>query len=533
MKAQTVRDYLAVHTWVGILCGMVLFIAFYAGAFAMIEPEIARWARPAAQAQPSAHASADADAAVRAYFDAHPDSRARLRLLLPGPDRASPLLQASVRGGDEQWFELDQSGHLAPLAFPKDEDSSGNFVDYLHRKGGLPLPLEWAEPLIGLVSLAYALALISGVVVLLPSLVKDLFYLRLGRNLKRMWLDVHNLLGVSSLPFHVVIAVSAAVFGLHDVIYAVQDKLIYRDGLRATMARASAEPPTVAPQDWLAPSELVRRVQQQAPHFQPMALDYIRQPQRTVLLMSGIDDHHQFKRGAHVGFGFVNLGTGELYDRTYFPGGDGSSLAAALRSFFSLHFGSFGGDPVRVLYILLGLSGALIFYTGNLLWIESRTKRSRKAGQPAEERPRHVRVVSALTVGTCLGCAAGLPSALVAAKWLSASLPNLDPVLQGSYLAVFLACIAWALARGTARAAPALLWFTAACNALVPLTSVAFHLIPGLTQRHGPPPADAPWLETLCLLLALFFGWLAWRHQRKGQPTPVTPLAGRLQPATE
>ena len=52
---------------------------------------------------------------------------------------------------------------------------------------------------------------------------------------------------------------------------------------------------------------------------------------------------------------------------------------------------------------LLGLSGALLFYTGNLLWIESRTRRLR---QPPGgfERPRHVRVVSALTAQPAMCC---------------------------------------------------------------------------------------------------------------------------------
>lgn len=53
----------------------------------------------------------------------------------------------------------------------------------------------------GIVSILYAVALVSGVIVLLPSLIKDLFALRLGANLKRMWLDAHNVVGIVSLPF--------------------------------------------------------------------------------------------------------------------------------------------------------------------------------------------------------------------------------------------------------------------------------------------------------------------------------------------
>jgi len=507
MKAQTVKDYLAVHTWVGILCGLVLFIAFYAGAFSMLEPEITRWTQPPAPA--SSAVSDDGDALVAAFLAAHPDAKGRVRLRWPGPDNAQPALAQLERGKPAVWWQLGRDGQLRRMdGVPRDDNTSGNFVDYLHRKGGLPIPLDVAEPIIGVVSLVYALALVSGIVVLLPSLVKDLFHLRLGANLKRMWLDVHNLLGVASLPFHLVIAFSAAVFGLHDIVYQAQDKFIYQDGLRATVARDSVPRPQVARADWLPPSEIRRRVLEQTPHFEPLGLDYVMQPTGAVATVLGSDERH-FQRASRYGLAFVHPGTGQIYDRTYLPGASGHASTALLSSLFALHFGSFGGDAVRILYLLLGLSGALLFYTGNLLWIETRTKRARKASggaqdAPALERPRHVRVVSALTLGVCLGCAAALPATLALAHWLAPRLGDLDALHQGVFYALFGACIAWAIRRGTDRAAPGLLWLTAACNALVPLAAAL-----------GPGP-DGRLLGAVCALLALFFAWLGWRHARTG-----------------
>ncbi len=502
MKAQTLKDYLAVHTWVGILCGLVLFIAFYAGAFAMLEADITRWTQPPAPA--SSAVSDDGDALAAAFFAAHPQPQGRVRLRWPSADNAQPVLAHMPLDQDPVWWQLGSDGELRRLhGVPREDDTSGNFVDYLHRKGGLPIPLAVAEPLIGLVSLAYGLALVSGIVVLLPSLVKDLFYLRLGANLKRMWLDVHNLLGVTSLPFHLVIAFSAAVFGLHDLVYLAQDRFIYQDGLRATVARDSPPVPQVtARADWLPPSEIRRRVLAQAPHFQPLGMDYVMRPTGPVGLVGGVDERH-FQRASRYGLAFVNLGTGEIYDRTYLPGDSGHASTAVLASLFALHFGSFGGDPVRILYVLLGLSGALLFYTGNLLWIETRTKRARRPQDaPAMERPRHVRVVSALTVGVCLGCAAALPATLALAHWLNPWVDDLDALHQGVYHGLFAACVAWALWRGTARAAPGLLGFAAACNALVPL-AVALN-----------PGPDGWLLGAVCALLALFFAWLGWRGRR-------------------
>ncbi len=46
MKADLIRIYKSVHTWTGILTGMALFIAFYAGALTVFKEPIVRWATP-------------------------------------------------------------------------------------------------------------------------------------------------------------------------------------------------------------------------------------------------------------------------------------------------------------------------------------------------------------------------------------------------------------------------------------------------------------------------------------------------------
>src|SRR3546814_17552539 len=78
-------------------------------------------------------------------------------------------------------------------------------------------------PIMGGIALLYAVAIVSGVICLLPSLVKDLFALRFGKNLKRMWLDLHNVLGLFSLPFHIILALTSVVFAFHDQFYDAQD----------------------------------------------------------------------------------------------------------------------------------------------------------------------------------------------------------------------------------------------------------------------------------------------------------------------
>ncbi|ODU56184.1 MAG: hypothetical protein ABT02_20935 [Comamonadaceae bacterium SCN 68-20] len=94
MKAATLRDYLSVHTWTGILAGTLLFIAFYAGGLSMFAPEITHWAR----AEPArVGASQDADALATAFFAAHPKVE-RATLVLASDTNAAPLMRWGKRG---------------------------------------------------------------------------------------------------------------------------------------------------------------------------------------------------------------------------------------------------------------------------------------------------------------------------------------------------------------------------------------------------------------------------------------------------
>ena len=44
--SDIIKVYKDVHIWIGITCGLMLFIAFYAGAITMFEKPLERWATP-------------------------------------------------------------------------------------------------------------------------------------------------------------------------------------------------------------------------------------------------------------------------------------------------------------------------------------------------------------------------------------------------------------------------------------------------------------------------------------------------------
>ncbi|ALG72587.1 peptidase [Azospirillum thiophilum] len=515
MRADIVRLYRQVHSWTGILTGLILFVCFYAGAVTMFKEPLERWmTRPEAVSPMALDGAGELIAATRALRPEVRDFTLALDPVLAGEaplrltwteERIDPAPWAATLGPDGS-VTVDR---LDPAGI-------GLLVDVLHRTAGIPGDLDIGTLVTGIASALYVVALVSGVIVLLPSLVKDFLVLRVTANLKRMWLDVHNVLGIVSLPFHIVIALSAVVFGLHDQIYDALDEVVYDGRMRTVIAASSpfrGVRKDTGPAAMLAPQAFLERVHALEPGFTPTSLEYHDAGTRAATVrVWGHDPRYLVRRE-----GFVLLGAtdGRVIDTEYMPGHQGP-WSSTVSAFFALHFGSFGGGVVRWTYFLLGLAGALLFYTGNLLWIESRRRTERRAGGPVAQS-RSTSLLAAGTVGVCLGCVGGLSSTIAAGKWLNGLVDDLHAWHWGIYYVTFLAACIWAFLRGAARAGVELLWASAAASAAIPATSLLGWVVPGLGLWASPGLIG---VDLVALAGALALASMARRTARRAQSGP-------------
>lgn len=525
MRADFVRNYKSVHTWTGILSGLALFIAFYAGALTVFKEPLLRWTTPpSAILQP---VPLDAVQPLIAQTLASQPAALRGVTLKVENGQAIPRLEWKVR--DPQADDHDDRNthfYAATLAADgsvqvREEHPSQlvEFIDVLHRVVGLPADIDPYRWIMGVVAALYFVALISGVVVLLPSLVKDFFALRVGRNLKRMWLDAHNVVGIVSLPFHIVMALSAVVFAYHDQIYAVQDRMIHQGQWTQPPAAPQGKPgnaPARNPADMLLPSQLVQIVRQAAPGFEPNGLQYTQATGPRPMVRVWGKDPQAVSPRATGGFAALDPYSGKLLSTDYLSGQQ-STPNLFISSFFALHMASFGGTAVSWLYFLLGLAGAWLFYGGNLLWVEARRKAQRKGGAMPTQR-RDTAIMAAATVGVCLGCVAGLSLTLAAAKWLPGRVADLAGWHVGIYYSVFLASVAWAFWRGAARAAAPLVWLAAGCTLAIPLSTLLGWLLPasGVWADSATLGVDAT-----ALAGSLALAWMARATARRTHHGPA------------
>lgn len=506
MKAATLRTYLSVHTWVGLVAGMGLFIAFYAGSIIVFVHELQGWERPAEAAPARDVGLAQAQALVDQVLAKHPEADHAFFVTLPGEHGPRPQLYwFDEKTSEQHKFTLEGEGlQQAP--------ARAGFVEFiydLHFTAGLPRTAGMY--LFGVFCILYGLALVSGVVIYAPGFLKDLFALRLGRNIKRMWQDAHNVIGMLSLPFHVIFAWSGAVLTIGFLMLAPFQFLVYENKLLGILESDFDVAPHVEPagiaQPMLPVAELVRRAELALPGIAIESLNYHEAgdahaqvtlygelPQRRLNSMAGVA---------------LNAASGELIKalppKDYPPG------MAFLRGLQHLHYGNFGDMAVKWLYFVLGMAGAFLFYSGNLLWIEARRKRREVA------QPRRTRVMAGLTLGVCLGCVAGVSAVFVAAAllpaWAAASV----------YYAVFFTCIFWALVRRPAHAANELLWACAVLTAAIPVAGAVAsgeHVFAAFAHGHW----HRFFIDATALLMAVAFWRIAaaTRHRaRTGDPHSI------------
>ncbi len=450
MKAATLRRFKAVHSTVGMLTGLLLFVAFFAGALTLFHHPLEAWAEagrePAAARRESA--SADRPQALdqaQRLLDAvalqEPRLRADLRLVLPGEGEAGPRVVAQ----DPQrrvlrQFELDEHGALQERA---ERGELADFLYRLHYTAGIPTP--WGTYVLGLVSLLYGLALVSGVVIYAPVLVRDLMAMRWGHNLKRLWQDVHNALGMLSLPFHLVFAWSGAVLGLGALLLAPFQLLVYDGKLIDIIGPQAGFSRPVPAQRVPAPlrsvAELVAAAEQAVPGLVAERLHLrLMGDAAAHVEVDGRVDQRRLSPFARVELqGSTARVVAFTTPQTYSLG------TALLRGLQSLHFGDYAGWLLRWLYFALALGAALLFYSGNLLWVESR-RRHQQVLQPGRAL-----LMARLTVGAALGCVAGVAALFVLVRLAGQGASG--PWLSTVYFAVLLAALLWALCRPLALAA--------------------------------------------------------------------------------
>lgn len=411
-----------VHTWAGIVLGVLLFAIFWMGTLSVFDRELDRWMMPATRlAAPQAPPRLDA---LVPLAQAHVPEGAR-QWRIDWPTARTPVLRLSwqTREGAREQRHLDPAT-LAVLPDAGTWGASGFFFPFHYG-----LHIDWngvGKWLVGIAGMGMLVLLVSGVVIH-RKLLADFFTFRPRKRLPRSSLDLHNLTGVAALPFHFAITLSGLV--IFWAIYFPQAHVgVYGTGAQARAAVQADgygryRPPRgqgdagagVAGTGGAAPAAAAPLASLDAMAAQARqvwgggAEPYFVRVWKPGRADSYVEFRRSYAREVSMNLGqlYFDAGTGRLLQRFE------AAPAMGVQRFLSgLHFVQFEHALLRWLYFGLGLCGCVMIATGQVYWLATRRART----------PPHAggRVVAALSVAGTAGLVVATLAYLAANRLLPA-----------------------------------------------------------------------------------------------------------------
>ena len=364
LSARAIRAWMAVHKWTGLVCTLFLLMLCITGLPLVFHDEIEALSGELQERDMAGAASAEdglpldeiVALAVRQNGGGVP--------LFIGFSQESPLITVTV-GPSADAADKDMRLHSFNRETGESmgevlEDGVMHFLLQMHIDMFLG---PWGMYFLGVMGLLFTAAIVSGVVLYLPFM-RHLSFgtLRLSGSARIRWLDWHNLAGVVTLGW-------ALVVGLTGVINAFGDPLTdhWREGELARMVAGQADSVALPPSRYGSIDAAMAAAKAAAPGLSPQFIGFPggawSSPRHYAIFFQG-----DTPLTSHVLTpALVDAGTGELTDMRRMP-----PLNEALMLSKPLHFGDYGGLPLKIVWALLDLLTIWVLATGLVLWWQRR-----------------------------------------------------------------------------------------------------------------------------------------------------------------
>ena len=367
MQRSTIRTWFLIHKWTSIVCTAFLLMLCVTGLPLIFHHEIDELTEEAPQfGMPGVGSSGEApglkplDEMLAKALAARPgevpvfmafdnDQPSMTITTAPRPD--SPGEDMTI-----QMFDRS-TGKTTGV-----EDDSGvmHFILQLHTDMFLGLP---GMLFLGFMGLLFVVAIVSGVVLYTPFMRKlDFGTLRTSRSRRLKWLDYHNLLGITALAWMTVVGFTGVINALATPIFAQWQRTDL-----AEMTRAYSGKGAVPPERYGSIDKAMAEARKVLPGNNPQFIAF---PGGRFS-----SKHHYavfFQGDTPLTEGLltpalIDAETGAFTDARPMPW-----YNKALSLSRPLHFGDYGGLPLKILWAVLTLFTIIILGSGIYLWLGKR-----------------------------------------------------------------------------------------------------------------------------------------------------------------
>ena len=367
MQRSTIRIWFLIHKWTSIVCTAFLLMLCITGLPLIFHDEIDALTEDApAYGLPGVGSSGQApglrslDDMLAVALAARPgevpvfmafDNENPSMTVTTAPRADAPTDQMTIQ-------LLDRSTGLKTGAV--DESGVMHFLFQLHIDMFLGLP---GMLFLGAMGVLFLIAIISGVVLYAPFMRKlDFGTLRTSRSRRVKWLDYHNLLGIVAMAWMVVVGATGVINALATPIF-----MRWQATEMADMARAYDGKQALPPSRYGSIDKAMAAARQAIPGNNPQFIAFPG---------GGFSSNHHyaiFFQGDTplterlLTPALVDAETGAFTDARPMPW-----YAQALFVSQPLHFGDYGGLPLKILWALLTLFTIVVLGSGLYLWLGKR-----------------------------------------------------------------------------------------------------------------------------------------------------------------
>lgn len=370
------REWLfQIHLYSGLIAGLYAILIGVTGSALVFQPQMRDWLdRDLTRVAGSGpHVSADQVlASVRA---AHPDF-AVMSIRMPADERSTFRVSASHMGGDEYYVNPFNASIIGEGHPPKD------FLSWLQQLHFNLLGGKTGRVVNGVGGLMLVLLSVTGIVIWWPGKahVKRAMSINWQARWKRLNYDLHSSIGFFTLAFTVIISLTGAYYAWPD-----ESKALI--GWFSPLRQKTPEPHLAKRPEGrdLPAGQLMETARQMVPGAWVSMVMLSHSPGQPVkvTLMNGGPREYQ-----NTNYVYLDPYTGSVLRVDSVE--DRSAGDAVFAWIAPLHFGTFGGGlPVYILWLVLGLSPAVLGVSGMLMWWNRVLvkKVNKLRATPAKHRP--------------------------------------------------------------------------------------------------------------------------------------------------
>jgi len=362
------------HTVAGIVISFALFVIFYAGAFSLFRHEIAQWEN--SDLRQPVQENFDYDKGLMMVDSAYGGLNLHENTNLWLPSEESPVMHVYGAINTTDSTTERMAAYINP--------STLEIKDVREPITTLSTTIYWLHyfrqiPVIGLyisgfVALFFLFAIVTGLLIHWRNLLTKFYAFVKEAKWKVIWTNAHTVLGVIGIPFQLIYAITGAFFGLLILILIPAAFLLYggdQEKLVNKVNPASAlKVDENAPEsDHFSISELVNDVRTAYPDYYIRNVNIRNYGKEDALAFWNLDNHDGINARGSLA---MRLKDGKVLEEYSIIPEKANYTYSIINLIFKLHFGSFGGYTMRIIYFVLSMITCFMIISGILIWRTAR-----------------------------------------------------------------------------------------------------------------------------------------------------------------